>query len=737
MRKLLFMVGLLTFFLSACGGPLEVEVTFETNGGSTISSMIFNEENTFTLPNDPTKEGFSFDGWYLDETFDTPFSVEGVLALEPESTITLYASWMINAYTITFDSNGGSAVSAITQNYDTTVTIPSAPTKEGYTFGGWSETVPTTMPAENTTLTATWTINAYTITFDSNGGSAVSAITQNYDTTVTIPSAPTKEGYTFGGWSETVPTTMPAENQTLTAIWTINAYTITFDSNGGSAVSAITQNYDTTVTIPSAPTKEGYTFGGWSETVPTTMPAENTTLTATWTINAYTITFDSNGGSAVSAITQDYDTTVTIPSAPTKEGYTFGGWSETFPTTMPAENQTLTAIWTINAYTITFDSNGGSAVSAITQNYDTTVTIPSAPTKEGYTFGGWSETVPTTMPAENTTLTATWTINAYTITFDSNGGSAVSAITQDYDTTVTIPSAPTKEGYTFGGWSETFPTTMPAENQTLTAIWTINAYTITFDSNGGSAVSAITQNYDTTVTIPSAPTKEGYTFGGWSETVPTTMPAKNTTLTATWKVDLSVASLPFLSKHIQVNQSFELPQSLSIDVINESHLIEMIWEIDTFSSSEEGYFTILGSTEDFQDFIEYHFHVSIIDEDKNIISGYVFGETKQDIRVVLSNNTNVWITSTDENGFFKFLNVENGLYVIRVDQEGVFGGEPIEINLNSVSSPQAARRNATPQSRIEHVSFFLEEITEDGYYYEWFFTGDVFGYEHRLLRLNH
>ena len=96
------MVGLLTFFLSACGCPLEVEVTFETNGGSAIASMIFNEENTFTLPNDPIKDGFSFDGWCLDESLNTPFSIEGLLALEPEDMITLYAKWIINSYTLTF-----------------------------------------------------------------------------------------------------------------------------------------------------------------------------------------------------------------------------------------------------------------------------------------------------------------------------------------------------------------------------------------------------------------------------------------------------------------------------------------------------------------------------------------------------------------------------------------------------------------------------------------------------------
>jgi uncharacterized repeat protein (TIGR02543 family) len=169
----------------------------------------------------------------------------------------------------------------------------------------------------------------------------------------------------------------------------------------------------------------------------------------------------------------------------------------------------------VNQYTITFDSNGGSAVSAITQDYGISVTAPSNPVKEGYTFSGWSQSVSETMPAENTTLTASWTINQYTITFDSDGGTAVSAITQDYNTSVTAPENPTKEGHTFSGWDQVIPTVIPAESITIKAVWTVNQYTITFDSNGGSAVSAITQDYGTSVTAPSNPVKEGYTFSGW------------------------------------------------------------------------------------------------------------------------------------------------------------------------------------------------------------------------------
>jgi uncharacterized repeat protein (TIGR02543 family) len=184
------------------------------------------------------------------------------------------------------------------------------------------------------------------------------------------------------------------------------------------------------------------------------MPAEDVTITAKWTINQYTITFDTDGGSGIDPITADYGTEVTAPADPTKTGYTFAGWDNDIPTTMPAEDVTITAKWTINQYTITFDTDGGSGIDPITADYGTEVTAPADPTKTGYTFAGWDPEIPTTMPAENVTITAKWTINQYTITFDTDGGSGIDPITADYGTEVTAPADPTKTGYTFAGWDK-------------------------------------------------------------------------------------------------------------------------------------------------------------------------------------------------------------------------------------------------------------------------------------------
>ena len=290
-----------------------------------------------------TRAGYTQVGWSTVDGGEKVYGFEDVYT--QNEALTLYPVWNTNKYTITFDTNGGSEIAPITQDYGTEITAPDNPTRKGYTFKGWDKEIPKTMPAENITVKAQWEINQYTITFDTNGGSEIAPITQDYGTEITAPDNPTRKGYTFKGWDKEIPKTMPAENITLKAQWEINQYTITFDTNGGSEIAPITQDYGTEITAPANPTRKGYTFKGWDKEIPKTMPAENITVKAQWKINQYTITFDTNGGSDIAPITQDYGTEITAPDNPTRKGYTFKGWDKEIPETMPAENITITARW--------------------------------------------------------------------------------------------------------------------------------------------------------------------------------------------------------------------------------------------------------------------------------------------------------------------------------------------------------------------------------------------------------
>ena len=213
------------------------------------------------------------------------------------------------------------------------------------------------VPADVTELTVQWTAPTYAVTLNTNGGTIADGkdVTgYTYGVGATLPTDVTRTGYTFKGWYDNENLTgspvtaiggAETGNKEYWAKWEINQYTITFDTNGGSEIAPITQDYGTKITAPANPTRKGYTFKGWDKEIPKTMPAENITVKAQWEINQYTITFDTNGGSEIVPITQDYGTKITAPDNPTRKGYTFKGWDKEIPETMPAENITITARW--------------------------------------------------------------------------------------------------------------------------------------------------------------------------------------------------------------------------------------------------------------------------------------------------------------------------------------------------------------------------------------------------------
>ena len=276
------------------------------------------------------------------------------------------------------------------------------------------------VPSDVTELTVQWTAPTYAVTLNTNGGTINNGNVTGYTYGVgaTLPAADdmTYTGHTFKGWYDNENLTgspvtaiggAETGNKEYWAKWEINQYTVTVKPENGKADIIITQDYGTPITAPTL-TREGYTFKGWDKEIPETMPADNITVKAQWEINQYTIAFDTNGGSEITPITQDYGTEITAPDKPTRKGYTFKGWDKEIPKTMPAENITVKAQWEINQYTITFDTNGGSEIAPITQDYGTEITAPDNPTRKGYTFKGWDKEIPETMPAENITITARW-----------------------------------------------------------------------------------------------------------------------------------------------------------------------------------------------------------------------------------------------------------------------------------------------------------------------------------------
>lgn len=546
------------FVLPAGAAVSAVTITFFTEGGTPVMPITQDEGTAVTPPPDPTKEDYFFIGW------EPPLP-----AIMPANDMLCIAQWEenpgIGPSMIYFDSNGGTPVDPIVVGPEgMMICPPEPPTREGYAFMGWEPPIPAIMLEYNMTCVAQWEPYTFTITFDSDGGSAVAPITQDVGTEVIPPADPTREGYIFMGWMPELPATMPVYDLTCVAQWDIPpdpsvCGTIHLDPGGGRwypdpyGIDPIIINDEGGIPYLPTLTKEGYIFIGWEPPIPAYCPVDDITCVAQWEPMEYTVTFDSMGGSEVDSITQDCGTAITEWYAPTRTGYTFVGWEPPVPENMPADDITCVAQWVVNQYTLTFDSMGGSDVDSITQDYGTAVTAPADPTREGYAFMGWLPPVPVIMPVDDVTCVAQWEEIPFPtpwIYFDSRGGTPVEPISCDGGTITKYPPDPTKEGFIFRGWEPSIPASCPVDDITCVAQWepiVVPQSTITFDSDGGSPVASITQDEGTEVTPPADPVKPGYDFMGWMPAVPATMPADDVTCVALWKISTCTPEIIFNS----------------------------------------------------------------------------------------------------------------------------------------------------------------------------------------------
>lgn len=346
-------------------------------------------------------------------------------------------------------------------------------------------------------------------------------------TIITPEKVPEKEGYKFSGWSE-IPEIMPAHDVTVTGTFAINKYKLIYQVDGVD-YKTYELEYGAAITPEAAPTKEGSTFSGWSE-IPETMPAHDVTITGTFTVNKYKLTYKVDG-EVYKSYDVEYGATITPESAPTKEGYTFDGWSE-IPETMPAHDVTVTGTFTIGSYKLTYMVDG-EVYKTISYDYGDVITPEPAPEKEGYTFSGWSE-IPETMPAHDLTVTGTFTINKYKLTYIVDGEEYKSYVL-DYGITITPETEPTKEGYTFSGWSE-IPETMPAHDVTVTGSFTINSYKLTYMIDDKVYKEAMYE-YGATITPELQPEGDYATFE-WID-LPQTMPAHDVVVYASYTSGIS------------------------------------------------------------------------------------------------------------------------------------------------------------------------------------------------------
>jgi uncharacterized repeat protein (TIGR02543 family) len=527
-------------------------VHYITSGSSVADTSLYVGQSI----GEPTtsKEGYQFVGWYLEDTYDTQVSFPYTVA---DETTNLYAYFEAIPYTITYYDYDSSVIESYTRYIydDLSSIVISDPERQGYTFIEWDTTLPSTMPSNDISLYATYSINQYKLSYYDYDGNLIQEEWLDYNSDLTsyaIPSDPIREGYSFNGWDTSLPSNMTANDIEIQASYTINQYKLSYYDYDGSLIQEEWLDYNSDLTsyvIPSDPIREGYSFNGWDTSLPSNMTATNLDITATYTINQYKLSYYDYDGSLIQEEWLDYNsdlTSYTLPSNPNREGYSFNGWDTSLPSNMTATNLDITATYTINQYKLSYYDYDGSLIQEEWLDYNSDLTsyaIPSEPTRQGYTFSEWDTSLPSHMPSNDIDIYAIYSINQYSIILFDIEGNSIDEVVFNYQENITgytLPIDMEVEGYTFIGWDQALPETMPDGEINVYPIYETNQYTITFIGMDGVLILEETVYYNEDLSSfisPIQPLIDGYTENGWDTSLPSNMPAQDLIITAMYNIN--------------------------------------------------------------------------------------------------------------------------------------------------------------------------------------------------------
>lgn len=462
-----------------------------------------------------------------------------------------------------------------------------------YEFAGWDPDVPGSF-TDPATMYATWNkLRAkYTVEYTKDSrimtGSEIAGFTTfgkaDVDSRVTVVEVTdftTPEGYR----AVITPVEKLSKNDDskVKVVFVKKDIIYTFFKNDGTdAKNEISGKFDEPIPHENylKPSREGYNFTGWTdvdtgaeygvECPETTFGPNNRSFNAKWEAKDIVYTFNANDGSwngseTTKIVHGPFGTRYDIPSSnPTRTGYTFAGWDKA--SELPSDNNfgskdiTLNALWTPNAVSYTFDAgegswNGTEKIKTLNGVYDQTLSVPVNPTRDGYNFESWSPVPPAKYgyhEGSNTTFTAQWSKKDITYTFLLGKSGAHWTVpgedgirTGKYGDEFTPPELPELAGWVCTGWDDVVDSTFGTANKTYEPIWEKLSITYTFNANGGKFSNGngtydATGQYDTLVTRPANPTRDGFEFDGWDESVPDKFGLEDKTFNAKWRVKVTV-----------------------------------------------------------------------------------------------------------------------------------------------------------------------------------------------------
>jgi uncharacterized protein (TIGR02145 family)/uncharacterized repeat protein (TIGR02543 family) len=477
-----------------------------TDGGSPpvdsnkyeVGAVVTVSENTGNL----VKPCFDFDNW-KDGNGET--REVGKTFSMPAENMDLYAQWRILQHTVTFNYHDGTVTEEV--ECGSSATAPDVPEREGSTFAGWDEAFDNI--TNDLIITAQYVINEYTVTFLDHDGNILKEDTISHGSVATAPADPVREGYTFKGWNEAFDTI--TSELTVTAQYEILTYEMTYSAGENGTITGPTSqtvNYGENSEETTAQPDTGFHFVQWSDGS-TANPrtdsnvTDHISVTAAFAINQYKVTVGSTEGGSTDKDgihTIDHGGAITL-SATSDEGYHFTGWSGAGtgtdnPLTVSdiTADQTITATFSINQYTVLFQDHDGSDLQTVLTAHGSDATPPvDNPVRVGYTFTGWDKQFVNV--SEKLTVTAQYIINTYTVTFLDHDGTVLKKETVTHGSAVTAPEAPTRKDYSFVGWDNNFD--QIASNLTVTALYEICSFSLSsskgdFSINGGNRYIYIT-----------------------------------------------------------------------------------------------------------------------------------------------------------------------------------------------------------------------------------------------------